>query len=54
MTQADLLGFLEQKFSQVDVELAKKDVLPFVKDPMAVDVWSKEFFVSLLPRVKVC
>jgi predicted nucleotidyltransferase component of viral defense system len=54
MTQQDLLTLLEEKFSLLDVELAKKDVLPFVKDPMAVELWSNDFFLSLLPRLKVC
>jgi hypothetical protein len=54
MTKQDLLTLLEEKFSLLDVELAKKDVLPFVKDPMAVELWSNDFFLSLLPRLKVC
>ena len=54
MTQADLLSLLEEKFLQVDFALAKKDVLPFLTDPYAVELWTKEFFLSLLPRLKVC
>lgn len=54
MTQADLLSLLEKQFSQFDVEMAKKDVLPFIKDQSAVEIWSNEFFLSLLPRLKVC
>jgi len=52
MTRTDLVSRLEQKFSKLDVELAKKDVLPFVKDRMAVEVWSNDFFLSLLQRLK--
>ncbi len=54
MTRADVLDLLEAKFSQLDVELAKKDVLPFIKDPMAVEIWSREFFSSLISRIKIC
>lgn len=53
MQQADLLGLLEKKFDQLDVNAAKKEVAPFLKDPAAIDLWSREFFASLLPRLKV-
>jgi len=54
MTRQDLLKMLEEKFSQLDFELAKKDVLPFIKDSAAVELWSRDFFVSLLTRLEVC
>lgn len=53
ITQADLFRLLEEKFSLLDFELAKKDVLPFIKDSAAVELWSPDFFLSLLPRLKV-
>ncbi len=53
LAREDLVDLLEQKFSNLNVELAKKDILPFVKDPAAVAVWSKDFFTSLLQRLKV-
>jgi hypothetical protein len=49
-----LQNLLQEKFSAVDFELAKKDVLPFLKDQSAVEIWSKDFFLSLLPRLKGC
>ena len=48
----DLLKLLEDKFSHFDAGLAKRDVAPFIKDSQAVDIWSNEFFLSLLPRLK--
>jgi predicted nucleotidyltransferase component of viral defense system len=53
MTQKDLLEFLEEKFRKLDVEQARKDVLPFLKDQAAVEIWSSEFFLSLLPKIRV-
>lgn len=53
MTREDLLNLLDQKFSNLDIDLAKRDILPFIKDPQAIAVWSREFFISLLPRLKV-
>ena len=53
MEQSDLIELLENKFACVDVSAAKKDVAAFLRDPSAVDLWSSEFFTSLLPRLKV-
>ncbi len=53
LQHADLLELLRKKFSTVDVEAAKKDVLPFLRDPAAVALWSRDFFESLLPRLRV-
>jgi predicted nucleotidyltransferase component of viral defense system len=51
LQHADLLKLLEKKFAEVNVEAAKRDVLPFLRDPAAVALWSQEFFTSLLPRL---
>lgn len=53
MQPSDLLGLLEKRFAELDVNVAKKEVAPFLRDPAAVDLWSREFFQSLLPRLKV-
>ena len=53
ITREDLLTLLDKKFSDLDIDLAKKDILPFIKDPQAVDIWSRDFFVALLPRLTV-
>jgi predicted nucleotidyltransferase component of viral defense system len=54
MTKKDLFKMLEEKFSQLDFELAKRDVLPFIRDGAAVELWSQDFFVSLLQRLEAC
>lgn len=53
MEQSDLVGLLENKFEQLDVNAAKKEVAPFLRDSAAVALWSNQFFASLLPRLKV-
>lgn len=37
----------------VDFEMAKKDVAPFLKDKDALALWSKQFFVDLVAKLKV-
>ncbi len=51
LKHSDLLDLLKKKFSELDIAAAKRDILPFIKDPAAIEVWSKEFFVSLLPKL---
>jgi predicted nucleotidyltransferase component of viral defense system len=38
---------LEDKFTSLNYEQAKKDVMPFVKDPLALNLWSSGFFNSI-------
>jgi predicted nucleotidyltransferase component of viral defense system len=52
MIHDDLTNLLKDKFSALDIELAKKDVLPFIKDKAEVELWSRDFFVSLLSRLR--
>ncbi|MBI4404833.1 MAG: nucleotidyl transferase AbiEii/AbiGii toxin family protein [Deltaproteobacteria bacterium] len=47
-----LNGLLKSKFTDLIVESAKQDVLPFVRDTDSVELWSPEFFISLLPKLK--
>lgn len=52
MTDQDLRLILTEKFSKFDVQLAKQDILPFIKDPMTVALWSNEFFLSLVSNLR--
>jgi len=54
MRLEDVKYLLEEKFSKLDIKLAKNDVLPFIKDPDAVAIWSNDFFLSLLSNLKAC
>lgn len=47
-----LTDLLNEKFVEVNIESARQDVLPFIKDTAAVELWSAEFFTSLLPQLK--
>lgn len=52
LTQKSLQGFLREKFAQLDVAAAKKDVEPFLKDKAATALWSRDFFTGLLERLE--
>ena len=42
-----LLQMLCDRFSTVDFLQVKADILPYIKDTRAVDLWSAEFFISI-------
>ena len=48
-----LIELLTRKFFEVNIKSAKEDVLTFIKDRDAVNLWSAEFFSSLLAQLKV-
>lgn len=52
MTLKDLHELLLEKFGSIDFDQAKADIRPFIKDPDSLALWSKEFFESMVPRLK--
>ncbi|MBU1926542.1 MAG: hypothetical protein ABIH77_00750 [Pseudomonadota bacterium] len=52
LTKEDLVDLLGQKIQKTDFNKAKEDVLPFIKDKAELDVWSKDFFMAVLDRLK--
>ncbi len=53
LRREDLIDLLCKKIDGLDLELAKKDVLVFLKDKSRVDIWSKEFFLAASQSIKV-
>jgi len=37
--------------NQLDVDQARREVLPFVQNPEALDIWSHEFFLDVVRRI---
>jgi len=44
LTRDILVKLLLNKFAEIDFQQAKNDVLPFIKNTQALDIWSEEFF----------
>ena len=40
-------GIAKNKFNEIDYNDAKEDVKPFIKNVDSLNIWSKEFFVSI-------
>ena len=46
-----LKELLIQKFHDINYSEAKEDVLPFIKDVDSLNLWSKDFFISVTQRL---
>ena len=52
LTIENLKLLLNDRFSKVDFNQAKEDVIPFIKDKSKIDLWSKEFFIEITKNLK--
>lgn len=52
MTAEDVQGLLKEKFKTVNFESVKEDVLPFIKDDTALDIWGEQYFNDLTEKMK--
>lgn len=53
LTKQTIKDLLLQRIESLDVEKAKNDVQPFIKDIREIELWSKEFFVAVIENMKV-
>ncbi len=44
---------LIERLSTADIKQVKEDVLPFVRNPKEIDIWSNDYFVQLAEMVRV-
>lgn len=51
LTGQDLIALLTKKITETDFENAKKDVIYFLNDKDAVNLWSKEFFLEITQKI---
>lgn len=47
-----LKSLLIKKFNEIDYEDAKEDIKPFIKDVISLNIWTKEFFISLTNNIE--
>lgn len=48
----NLKALLNERFDNLNVDHARQDVLPFVKDKTKLDIWSVEFFKEITKNLK--
>ncbi len=52
LTQAQFMDILRDRLASTDINMVKKDVLPFVKNPSELEIWSNDYFVQLASMMK--
>ena len=48
----EVRSMLNKRFDSIDFLQAKKDVMPFIKDPKSLDIWSSDFFKQITSDLK--
>lgn len=51
LTISDVKKLLFEKLKTLDIEQAKKDVIPFIAEKLGIDIWSKEFFHQIISNI---
>ena len=44
---------LKERLSTADIKQVKEDVLPFMRNPKELDIWSNDYFVQLADMVRI-
>ena len=45
---------LKERLSSANINQVKNDVMPFVRNPRELDIWSNDYFVQLADRIRFC
>ncbi|MBK7314430.1 MAG: nucleotidyl transferase AbiEii/AbiGii toxin family protein [Burkholderiales bacterium] len=49
--QEEFLAMLQDRIASLDIASARSDVLPFVREPAGLEIWSKDYFAQLAQRI---
>ena len=52
ITKAQVIQLLTYKINSVNIEQVKEDVVRFIPDPKVLDIWSKDYFLDLIEKLK--
>jgi len=52
LTAGDLRILLTRRIEKVDIDQIRREVERFMKDPAALAIWSKQFFIDVATRIK--
>lgn len=53
ITKEEFLDKLKERISTTNIELVKRDVTPFIKNPNQLDIWSTDYFLQLVEMMKI-
>ena len=52
MDRSQFVAALKERLTTTDIERVKADVLPYIKNRNALDIWSNDYFLQLADRIK--
>lgn len=52
VTQEQFIQLLRERLSSANIEQVKQDVLPFVRDPRTLGIWSNKYFLMLADKIR--
>lgn len=52
ITCDEVKEMLIKRFNEIDFEEAKRNIIPFIKDIRVLDIWCKDFFVSITSELE--
>ena len=53
MSKDQFIAKLKEVLANTDIGLVKQDVLPFIKHPEELDIWSNDYFLQLADMIKL-
>lgn len=53
LTAGELRDLLSKRIEKVDIDQIRREAERFVKDPGALAIWSKEFFLDVASRIRI-
>lgn len=52
LSRDDLMDKLKARISSTDIDMVKRDVIPFIKDEKELNIWSNDYFLQLASMMK--
>ena len=48
----EFIKMLKEKIGTTDINVVKRDIMPFIQNPAELDIWSNDYFLQLADRIK--
>ena len=52
VSQNEFLAMLKEKLATTNINQVKQDVMPFLKNPNELNIWSNDYFLQLAQMIK--
>lgn len=53
LTKAEFLIMVHQRIEDVDLNMAKSDIIRFIRTPETLEIWSKKYFYDLVDKIQI-